>query len=262
LPSYECQIETLPLLDSNNPDFQNNVTNEPLVPDWCIEKIKHRYHPLVPPPPVAPPVVPPPVVPPPVQNVPTPPPPVSVSVQTTPVDLASVDSDFINQLLNTIKILRNKEKVNEKIKAEDERIKKEQKDKIEDLTKKYHSQGEELRQARHLLASIRSRAITSKQKKDIIESVMGKFGYSKTQLDCFLRGSWQRVKGWTEADVKFALSLRTISRKAYRFIRDKKLIPLPGESTLRKYMKNLQVPPGHKDTLHFTFFIILQANHS
>ena len=82
---------------------------------------------------------------------------------------------------------------------------------------------------------------------------MSKFGYTEKQLDCFVRGDWVRVKGWTDEDVKFALSLRTLSRKAYRWIRNKKLIPLPGESTLKRYMKNLQVAPGKTYCiLHFS----------
>ena len=167
----------------------------------------------------------------------------------------TISEQELKDLLNTVKIQRNKLQEAEKVKAKDENIKKQQAATIQNLTKKCHLRECELRQARHDLNSIRSRAISFKQKKIILESVMGKFGYSQKQLECFMRGSWQRVRGWTEDDVKFALSLRTISRKAYRFIRNKKLIPLPGESTLRRYMKNLQIPPGQKHTLHFTLFL-------
>ena len=136
-------------------------------------------------------------------------------------------------------------------KEEDEKIKAKQAEKIESLTKEKHVSDMELAKAKSDLKNIRSGIFSKNQKKQVIKEVMGKVGYTPTQLDCFLRGDWKKVKNWSQEDVKFALSLRTMSRKAYRWIRKKKLIPLAGESTLRRYMKDFQVPPGKT---HFLIF--------
>ena len=71
-----------------------------------------------------------------------------------------------------------------------------------------------------------------------------KFVHCQAQVYCYSRGDWERCKKWSETDIKLALTLRTISRKAYRWLRNKKILPLPGESTLRQYMSDFQVPPG------------------
>ena len=224
MPSYEVVTQLLPVIDSKNPDFKNDAPNEPI--------------------PTPSPA-----------NVSAP-----IPVATPSPGLAYYDPAVINDLLNTVKILKKKQKIDTEIMADKDKIISRQAAKIEQLTQENHTQGYKLRQARFELNSIRSRPMTFKQKKAVVESVMGKFGYSQTQLNCFLRGNWQRVKGWTEEDVKFALSLRTISRKAYTWIRRRKLIPLPGESTLRRYMRNIQVPPGMSHCiLHYIHILYFKS---
>ena len=191
-----------------------------------------------------------------------PPPPTNPSSNSIPhFDLTTSDPNLVNDLLNTIHNLRQQIKTKDKqlenaakVKEEDEKIKKAQADKIEDLIKAKHVSDMELAQAKSRLKNIRSGVFTKAQKKLIIKEVMGKIGYTDKQLDCFIRGDWKRVQGWTEEDVKFALTLRTLSRKAYRFIRRRKLIPLAGESTLRGYMRNFQVPPGKMHSMIFLLF--------
>ena len=131
-----------------------------------------------------------------------------------------------------------------KVKEQDEKIKAKQAEKIESLIKEKHVSDMELAKAKRELKNIRSGIFSKSQKKQVIRDVMGKVGYTPAQLDCFLRGDWKKGQKWSEEDVKFSLSLRTISRKAYRWIRKKKLIPLAGESTLRRYMKTFQIPQG------------------
>ena len=46
------------------------------------------------------------------------------------------------------------------------------------------------------------------------------------------------------------MTLKLMSRKAYYFVREKKLIPLPGESTLRKYFKNFTINEGYFQSVH------------
>ena len=178
----------------------------------------------------------------------------------TTLYLANADPEFINQLLHTIETLRKENARDKKLlkeaaetKAEDEKIKTRLKDENQKLIKEKNVTAAELAKCKRDLRTLRTKAIPATQKKVILREVMSKFGYTEKQLDCFVRGDWVRVKGWTDEDVKFALSLRTLSRKAYRWIRNKKLIPLPGESTLKRYMKNLQVAPGKTYCiLHFS----------
>ena len=188
-----------------------------------------------------------------------PPTPTNPSTNTFPhFDLNSSDPSVINDLLHTIEILKKSNQMKDKrlenaakVKEQDEKIKAKQAEKIESLIKEKHVSDMDLAKAKRDLKNIRSGIFSKSQKKQVIKDVMGKVGYTPAQLDCFLRGDWKKGQKWSEEDVKFALSLRTISRRAYRWIRKKKLIPLAGDSTLRRYMRTFQVPPGKTHSLIF-----------
>ncbi|MBM3939224.1 MAG: hypothetical protein FJ333_11315, partial [Sphingomonadales bacterium] len=49
---------------------------------------------------------------------------------------------------------------------------------------------------------------------------------------------------WSEGDIAEGLVLRSFSRKAYNFLRDKKKIPLPSESALRSWVRSFKCDPG------------------
>jgi len=49
---------------------------------------------------------------------------------------------------------------------------------------------------------------------------------------------------WSEEDIVGNLMLYSLSRKAYQFIRIKKLFPVPSVSTLRKWVQNFKCSPG------------------
>jgi hypothetical protein len=56
---------------------------------------------------------------------------------------------------------------------------------------------------------------------------------------------------WTEKEIVRGLVLRTLSMKAYKYLRRAKIMPLPGISTLRRWIKGFQVKEGiQHDTLH------------
>ena len=223
LPSLDILSETCPLLDSENPNLSKATNND--------AKLSTPNENLSAPPPTFPSDV-------------------------SPA-LTNSSPDLINELLNTIQILRKEKARDQKIIAEnaktkekDEKIKATLRSENQRLLKEKISAKNELSLAKKALQNIRNGKTSLGQKRSIIREVMGKFGYTQKQLDCFVRGDWVRVKGWQEEDIKFALALRTISRKAYTWIRKKKLIPLPGESNLRKYMRNLRVPPGRHISFH------------
>ena len=49
---------------------------------------------------------------------------------------------------------------------------------------------------------------------------------------------------WKEEDIVRALTIRCVSLKCYKFLRDKLHFPLPGLTTLRTWTKGFQTPPG------------------
>lgn len=51
--------------------------------------------------------------------------------------------------------------------------------------------------------------------------------FSPTQIDVILHPK-QKVYKWLPSDIASAISLRSISPKAYQYLRDTKKIPLPG----------------------------------
>ncbi len=84
---------------------------------------------------------------------------------------------------------------------------------------------------------------TKSTKERIVREVMSPF-FSDTQVSCFLKKDWQRVKTWSQSDIQLGLTLRLLHRKTFEFLRRKKLVPLPGDSTLRDYFKNFKVDEG------------------
>jgi len=58
--------------------------------------------------------------------------------------------------------------------------------------------------------------------------------FSPTQIELILRPK-HKVFRWTPEDISSAISLRSISTKAYRYLRDKKKFPLPGNINLFNY---------------------------
>lgn len=49
---------------------------------------------------------------------------------------------------------------------------------------------------------------------------------------------------WSEDDIVSGLLLFSISRKAYQFIRKRKLLPLPAVTTLRRWIQKFKCSPG------------------
>jgi len=59
-----------------------------------------------------------------------------------------------------------------------------------------------------------------------------------------------RPRQWCEKDVINGLLLRSFSRKAFNFIRQKNLLPIPAETTLRRWVRNFRCHPGHLDDVY------------
>ena len=89
---------------------------------------------------------------------------------------------------------------------------------------------------------------SKKDKEQIVRNTLSPF-FSDTMISCFLRGKWNVVRNWSKEDIQLALTLRLLSKKTYQLLRKKKLLPLPGLSTLRKYFREFQIPEGYLDSV-------------
>ena len=67
---------------------------------------------------------------------------------------------------------------------------------------------------------------------------------------------WKRVKNWAKEDIVLGIILRTISRKIYKLLRDKKIIPLPCETVLNEAYAEFQLEEGFLDDV---FEILLKV---
>ncbi|XP_018406410.1 PREDICTED: uncharacterized protein LOC108782600 [Cyphomyrmex costatus] len=68
--------------------------------------------------------------------------------------------------------------------------------------------------------------------------LLGK-SFTPGQIRCFLNPSKKYVT-WSSEDIANAISLRSVSPKAYRYLRNVLRIPLPGLSTLRRYASSFE----------------------
>jgi transcriptional regulator with XRE-family HTH domain len=89
---------------------------------------------------------------------------------------------------------------------------------------------------------------TKKENRSLVEEVLQPF-FSPAQIECFLKGSWQRVKKWTQDDICQALTIRLISRRAYKYLRTNRILPLPGISTLEKYFRDFTIEEGYLESV-------------
>ncbi len=86
--------------------------------------------------------------------------------------------------------------------------------------------------------------------KEILLQELSPF-FTKTQILCFVRRkkSWTRIRGWTSSDMSLALTIHLLSPRAYRHLQRNKVLPLPGPSTLRRYLARFQIQEGHLDNV-------------
>jgi len=85
-----------------------------------------------------------------------------------------------------------------------------------------------------------------KEDQEMVEKKMyellGKM-FSPGQIRLILNPSLRKMK-WSSKDIAHAISLRSVSPKAYRYMKNILQIPLPGLSTLRRWTSTIDVEPG------------------
>lgn len=63
------------------------------------------------------------------------------------------------------------------------------------------------------------------------------------QIRMILNPSLRKIK-WPSEDIARAISLRCVSPKAYRYMKNVLQMPFPGFSTLRRWASTINVEPG------------------
>ena len=74
--------------------------------------------------------------------------------------------------------------------------------------------------------------------------------FSMTQIHAYLRGKWLKVRNWPVRDISIAMTLKSLSPRAYRYLRSLKILPMPGERNLRRYFQHFKIREGHLDNVH------------
>ena len=96
------------------------------------------------------------------------------------------------------------------------------------------------------VAKLLKRTISDAEKRKICEDLLKPY-MGKNAVKCFIDGKdgkFSKVREWSRDEIIFGITLRTISRKAYNFLRSKNIYPLPGETTLREKYADFQVKEG------------------
>ena len=188
-----------------------------------------------------------------------PPRPPAVNLETppaTPIPSTSKDSpesefDFskpadVILLTDTIQKLRTKDK-------EREETMKNLRDSNSQHVKDKNQLKRELAAERAKVSQLLSRTITNPEKRKICEDLLKPY-MGENAVKCFIDGrggKFSKVREWSRDEIIFGITLRTISRKAYNFLREKDVYPLPCESTLRKKYADFQLQEGK---LHSIFY--------
>ena len=101
---------------------------------------------------------------------------------------------------------------------------------------------------KHLKARVRMLLRDRAKEPKKMPEISGGIGKYFTQAQIRRASHGKRKIKWKEEDVRSALTLRTISRKAYDYLRTVRGFPLPGMSTLRRWVKAVHCEPGILDS--------------
>ena len=94
------------------------------------------------------------------------------------------------------------------------------------------------------------KTLSQKAKLEVAKDVLKPF-FTPTQIDCFCRPTWLRSRNWAECDFEIALALRKLmSKKAFGYLRKKRMVPMPSLTSLRKYNKSKGIVIQH-NTMKF-----------
>ena len=99
----------------------------------------------------------------------------------------------------------------------------------------------------------KDRKITNAAKRDIVHEVLKPY-FTEAAINWFLTktedGKRKLGRNWSTTDFTIALTIRRLSAKTFKYIRSKKLIPLPGMETIRRHYANFVIEEGHFTHVH------------
>ena len=79
--------------------------------------------------------------------------------------------------------------------------------------------------------------LSQETRKEIAREFLSPF-FTPAQIDCFFRPEWIRHRNWQDQDYQIAISLRKLmSKKAFGYLRKKRLVPMPSLTSLRQYSR-------------------------
>ncbi len=104
-----------------------------------------------------------------------------------------------------------------------------------------------LQQELEEVKQLKKQELSQIEEVDIAKKVLSKTAWSTGQINFFVE---DKIKGrWSPEDIVLGLTLRSQSRRMYQMVRKKRLLPLPGLETLRRYVSNFTCPPGILDNV-------------
>ena len=92
------------------------------------------------------------------------------------------------------------------------------------------------------LKKVNRKLSSKKYKRQVATDILEK-SFTRPQAKILVAGK-KRAKKWSQDDIINGLLLRSFSMRAFRFLREKKLLPLPAPSTLRLWVKDFRCLPG------------------
>ena len=110
--------------------------------------------------------------------------------------------------------------------------------KIATLQRTCHRQQEKI----IILQKFKRKAVSKKFEKETAIKALEK-SFSSPQARILVHEKKQARK-WSKDNIAEGLLLRSFSRRAYNFLREKKKLPLPSESTLRNWVRHFNCGPG------------------
>ncbi len=89
---------------------------------------------------------------------------------------------------------------------------------------------------------------TREVKNQILSQALAPY-FTNAQIGCFQRQSWKRVKNWGKEDFKLALTIKMLGTSCYDYLRQLKVLPMPGRSTLSSYFRHFKIAPGFLESV-------------
>ena len=95
---------------------------------------------------------------------------------------------------------------------------------------------------------MKKRELTKAERFEVVNDIL-KDIYTPEQIRLMFKSDWKRGKNWSHEDYTVALTLKHLSRKTYQFLKKKKLLPLPGLTSLDRFFKKFVITEGFSDSV-------------